>query len=44
MADSQTWLKLLIPNPKALFGMMGVFAEFERSMIQDRVKTGIKRV
>ena len=29
---------------KALFGMMGVFAEFERSMIQERVKAGIKRV
>lgn len=32
------------PAGKALFGMMGVFAEFERSMIQERVKTGIKRV
>ena len=31
------------PGGKALFGMMGVFAEFERSMIQDRVKAGIKR-
>lgn len=28
---------------KALFGVMGVFAEFERSMIQERVKAGIKR-
>src|SRR5262245_2393115 len=26
------------PAGKALFGMMGVFAEFERSMIQERVK------
>jgi DNA invertase Pin-like site-specific DNA recombinase len=32
------------PGGKALFGVMGVFAEFERSMIQDRVKAGIKRV
>jgi len=32
------------PAGKALFGMMGVFAEFERSMIQERVKSGIKRV
>jgi DNA invertase Pin-like site-specific DNA recombinase len=32
------------PGGKALFGMMGVFAEFERSMIQERVKAGIKRV
>ena len=32
------------PAGKALFGMMGVFSEFERSMIQERVKAGIKRV
>ena len=32
------------PAGKALFGMMGVFAEFERSMIQERVRSGIKRV
>lgn len=31
------------PAGKALFGMMGVFAEFERSIIQERVKAGIKR-
>jgi DNA invertase Pin-like site-specific DNA recombinase len=31
------------PAGKALFQMMGVFAEFERSMIADRVKTGIER-
>lgn len=31
------------PGGKALFGMLGVFAEFERSMIQERVKAGIKR-
>jgi DNA invertase Pin-like site-specific DNA recombinase len=31
------------PAGKALFGMMGVFSEFERSMIQERVKAGIKR-
>ncbi len=28
---------------KALFGMMGVFAEFERAMIQERVKAGLER-
>jgi DNA invertase Pin-like site-specific DNA recombinase len=28
---------------KALFGMMGVFAEFERSMIQERVRAGLAR-
>ncbi len=32
------------PAGKALFGMMGVFSEFERSMIQERVKAGIRRV
>ena len=31
------------PAGKALFGMMGVFAEFERSMIQERVRAGLKR-
>jgi DNA invertase Pin-like site-specific DNA recombinase len=28
---------------KAMFGMMGVFAEFERSMIQERVRAGLLR-
>jgi len=28
---------------KALFGMMGVFAEFERGMIQERVKAGMAK-
>jgi DNA invertase Pin-like site-specific DNA recombinase len=32
------------PAGKALFGVMGVFAEFERSMIQERVRSGIKRI
>jgi len=32
------------PAGKALFGMMGIFAEFVRSMIQERVRSGIKRV
>ena len=31
------------PAGRALFQMMGVFAEFERSMIQQRVKSGIER-
>ena len=33
--DTQT------PSGKAMFQMVGVFAEFERSMIQERVKAGI---
>lgn len=31
------------PAGKAMFQMMGVFAEFERSMIQERVKAGLRR-
>jgi len=32
------------PAGKAMFQMMGVFAEFERAMIQERIKTGFARV
>jgi DNA invertase Pin-like site-specific DNA recombinase len=31
------------PSGKAMFGMLGVFAEFERSMIQARVNAGLAR-
>jgi DNA invertase Pin-like site-specific DNA recombinase len=31
------------PSGKAMFGMLGVFAEFERSIIQERVKSGLAR-
>ena len=31
------------PAGRALFGMLGVFAEFERSMIVDRVRSGMAR-
>jgi DNA invertase Pin-like site-specific DNA recombinase len=31
------------PGGKALFQMVGVFAEFERAMIQERVKAGLRR-
>jgi DNA invertase Pin-like site-specific DNA recombinase len=31
------------PAGKALYQMMGVFAEFERAMIQERVKAGLAR-
>ena len=31
------------PAGRAMFGMCGVFAEFERSMIQERVKAGLQR-
>jgi DNA invertase Pin-like site-specific DNA recombinase len=31
------------PSGRALFGMLGVFSEFERSMIRDRVMAGLHR-
>jgi DNA invertase Pin-like site-specific DNA recombinase len=31
------------PAGKALFQMMGVFAEFERAMMQERIKSGLAR-
>lgn len=31
------------PAGRAMFGMLGVFAEFERSMISERVKSGLER-
>jgi DNA invertase Pin-like site-specific DNA recombinase len=31
------------PAGKAMFQMMGVFAEFERTMIQERVRAGLRR-
>lgn len=31
------------PNGRAMFQMLGVFAEFERAMIQERVKSGLAR-
>ncbi len=31
------------PGGKALFQMMGVFAEFERAMMRDRIKAGLAR-
>ncbi|MCS6316185.1 MAG: recombinase family protein [Nitrospira sp.] len=32
------------PAGKAMFQMLGVFSEFERSIIRERVKSGIKRI
>jgi DNA invertase Pin-like site-specific DNA recombinase len=31
------------PAGRAMFGMLGVFAEFERALIQERVKAGLAR-
>ena len=40
----QQGLDTTTPAGKALFQMLGVFAEFERSIIAERVRSGIKRV
>jgi len=39
----QQGLDTTTPAGKALFQMMGVFAEFERAMIRERVKAGLAR-
>jgi DNA invertase Pin-like site-specific DNA recombinase len=41
--DHQQGIDTTAPAGKALFQMMGVFAEFERAMIRERVKTGLAR-
>ena len=40
----QQGLDTSTPSGKMMFQMIGVFAEFERSMISERVKLGLKRV
>jgi hypothetical protein len=39
----QQGLDTITPSGKAMFGMLGVFAEFEWAMIQERVKAGMAR-
>jgi DNA invertase Pin-like site-specific DNA recombinase len=39
----QQALDTTTPADRAMFGMLGVFAEFERAMIQSRVKAGLER-
>jgi DNA invertase Pin-like site-specific DNA recombinase len=39
----QQGINTATPSGKALFQMCGVFAEFERGMIQERVKAGLAR-
>lgn len=39
----QQGLNTRTPAGKALYGMLGVFAEFERSMIQERVRAGMAK-
>lgn len=40
---SQQGLDTSTPSGRALFGMLSVFSEFERSMIRDRVMAGLNR-
>jgi DNA invertase Pin-like site-specific DNA recombinase len=39
----QQGLDTATPSGKAMFQMLGVFAEFERAMIQERVRAGLAR-
>ena len=39
----QQGLDTTTPTGKAMFQMLGVFAEFERAMIQERVRAGLAR-
>jgi DNA invertase Pin-like site-specific DNA recombinase len=39
----QQGLDTTTPSGRAFYGMLGVFAEFERAMIQQRIKAGLER-
>jgi DNA invertase Pin-like site-specific DNA recombinase len=39
----QQGLDTRTPSGKAMFGMLGVFAEFERAMTQERIRAGLAR-
>jgi DNA invertase Pin-like site-specific DNA recombinase len=41
--DGQQTIDTSTPSGRAMFGMLGVFAEFERAMISERVKAGLAR-
>jgi DNA invertase Pin-like site-specific DNA recombinase len=43
LALHQQGIDTTTPAGKAMFQMMGVFAEFERSMIRERVRAGVAR-
>ena len=43
LALHQQGIDTTTPAGKAMFQMMGVFAEFERAMIQERVRAGLAR-
>ncbi|WIT10462.1 recombinase family protein [Paucibacter sediminis] len=39
----QQGINTTTPAGRAIFGMMGVFAEFERALIQERIRAGLAR-
>ena len=39
----QNGLNTSTPSGKAMFGMLSVFSQFEREMVQERVKAGLRR-
>lgn len=39
----QQGINTTTPAGRAIFGMMGVFAEFERALIQERIRAGLER-
>jgi len=39
----QQALDTSIPSGRAMFGMLGIFSEYERAMIRDRVNSGLAR-
>ena len=39
----QQGLDTSTPSGEAMFGMLGIFAQFERAIIQERVKAGLQR-
>lgn len=39
----QQGLDTSTPSGRAMFGMLGVFAEFERAMIRERILSGLRR-
>ena len=39
----QQGLDTSTPSGRAMFGMLGVFAEFERAIIRDRIMSGLRR-
>jgi DNA invertase Pin-like site-specific DNA recombinase len=39
----QQGLNTMTPTGRAMFGMLGIFAEYERAMIQERIRAGLAK-